>query len=273
MYRLLAMDLDGTLLRSDKTISRETEDELTRLNEQGVYFVPCTGRTHRELPDVIRNLPFLNYAITTNGGGIYDYRQEKYICSFAIDNETALKVLEYADSMPVYQSMVVDGLRMIEADESGQIPEFVISHAAKGIVDKAAACPDLKQYLKESGAEVQKILFYPPDGDTGTDIMEQLRTDFPHLAVTRSGPLFAEVNASGIDKGKTLHLLCEHLGLDISETIAFGDAENDIALLDAAGLAVVTANGSDETKKHADVICESCDDDGVRKALERLMKQ
>ncbi|MBR0385294.1 MAG: HAD family phosphatase [Erysipelotrichaceae bacterium] len=272
MYRLLATDLDGTLLRSDKTISPETVEVLIRLSSKGVYFVPCTGRTHRELPEVVRNLPFLDYAITTNGGGIYDYHQEKYICSFTIDNADVLKVLEYADSMPVYQSMVVEGIRMIQADKKGEIPEFVISHAAKGIVEKAVACPDLKQYLRDTGAKAQKILFYPPDGDTGTAIMEQLRIDFPDLAITRSGPLFAEVNAKGIDKGKTLHILCEHLGLDISETIAFGDAENDMALLDAAAYAVVTANGTDETKKHADMICDSCDDDGVRKALEVLIK-
>ena len=91
MYRLLAMDLDGTLLRSDKTISQQTVDILTSLAEQGVYFVPCTGRTHIELPKLIRDLPFLNYAITTNGGGIYDFINKKYICSFGIDNETAIR--------------------------------------------------------------------------------------------------------------------------------------------------------------------------------------
>ena len=272
MYRLLAMDLDGTLLRSDKTISQQTVDTLTALSQQGVYFVPCTGRTHIELPRVIRDLPFLNYAITTNGGGIYDYVNGKYICSFGIDNETAIRVFEHAENWPVYPSMVVNGVRMIQADETGKIPQFVMENAAKGIVATAVACPDLKQYLRDSGESAQKILFYPSDADTGVRIIEKLREAFPELAITKSGPLFVEVNAQGIDKGKTLHLLCRHLGVDISETAAFGDAENDIPLLDAAALAVVTANGTQETKKHADLICDSCDNDGVRKALEIIMK-
>ncbi len=272
MYRLLAMDLDGTLLRSDKTISQPTEDLLTRLAGQGVYFVPCTGRTHIELPKVIRDLPFLNYAITTNGGGIYDYVNGKYICSFGIDNRTSLKVLEAADSWPVYHTMVCNGKRLMQADETGSIPEFVIKHAAKGVINTAIACPDLKQYLRDTGEDCQKILFYPVDAETGVEVIEKLREAFPELAITKSGPLFVEVNAQGIDKGRTLNLLCEHLGVDISETAAFGDAENDIPLLDAAALAVVTANGTEETKKHADMICDSCDNDGVRKALEVIMK-
>ena len=272
MYRLLAMDLDGTLLRSDKTISQQTVDILTSLAEQGVYFVPCTGRTHIELPKLIRDLPFLNYAITTNGGGIYDFINKKYICSFGIDNETAIRVFEQAENWPVYPSMVVNGARMIQADETGKIPEFVMKNAAKGIVATAVACPDLKQYLRDTGEDCQKILFYPADAETGIGVIEKLRAAFPELAITKSGPLFVEINARGIDKGKTLNLLCEHLGLDISETAAFGDAENDIPLLDAAALAVVTANGTEETKKHADMICDSCDNDGVRKALEVIMK-
>ena len=77
MYRVVAADLDGTLLRSDKTVSEETIGELRRITEKGVFFIPSTGRTHRELPEALRKLPFLRYALCCNGGAVYDYLEQR----------------------------------------------------------------------------------------------------------------------------------------------------------------------------------------------------
>ena len=108
-YRLVAADLDNTLLRSDKTISPETDALLSSLYERGVYFVPSTGRTHVELPDPIRAVRDLRYAITCNGGGVYDFLEQRYIFSFAIDRELGERVLRFGETLPVYPTMVCEG--------------------------------------------------------------------------------------------------------------------------------------------------------------------
>ena len=108
-FRLVAADLDGTLLRSDKTISPETDAVLSALYERSVYFVPSTGRTHIELPDPVKAVRDLRYAITCNGGGVYDFLERRYIFSFAIDRELGERVLRFGETLPVYPTMVCEG--------------------------------------------------------------------------------------------------------------------------------------------------------------------
>lgn len=273
MFRLVATDLDGTLLRSDKTISKEMQDLLSSLYDKHVFFVPTTGRSHKELPAPVRGVEHLRYAITCNGGGVYDFEEQRYICNFTIDKELGERVLRFSESLPVYPSFVCNGERYILTDEDGKIPDYVVKRAAAGVVDLAHASRDLYATLKEMPDGLQKIFLYSKDDELTSDILARLRYEFPGLFVTTSGPIFIEVNAPGIDKGKTLRLLCEHLDIPIEESIAFGDAANDLAMLRTAGCAVVPENGTDEAKALADLFCESCDDDGVRRALMRLEEE
>ena len=273
MFRLVATDLDGTLLRSDKTISKETEEFLSSLYEKDIFFVPTTGRSHRELPDPVRRIEHLRYAITCNGGGVYDFDEQRYIYNFTIDKELAERVLRYSESLPVYPSFVCDGKRYVLTEADGKISDYVLRRAAAGVLDLAQPSRNLFATLQEMTSGLQKIFLYSKDDDLTPGIIARLKEEFPELFITTSGPIFIEINAAGIDKGKTLRLLCEHLNIPIEESVAFGDAANDLAMLKAAGCAVVPANGTDEAKALADLNCESCDDDGVRKALERLISQ
>lgn len=272
-YRLVATDLDGTLLRPDKTISKETEAVLSSLHERDVIFVPSTGRTHVELPDPVKTVAYLRYAITCNGGGVYDFREKRYIFNFTIDRDLGRRVLRFAESLPVYPTMVCEGQRYIRTDADGKIADYIMQNAAPGVVEKSKGSRDLIADLQGMEAGLQKIFFYAKDPTLTEEILARIRAEFPELAVTTSGKIFVEVNAPGIDKGKTLRLLCGHLGIPVEESIAFGDAANDLAMLKAAGCAVVPENGTDEVKAVADLICESCSEDGVRKALTRMMEE
>lgn len=270
MIQLVATDLDGTLLRSDKTISSATEKVLERLNQKKILFVPSTGRTHAELPPAVRRLPFLHYVITCNGSGVYDFEKGAYIFNETIPNSVGVEVAEFCRNQPVHVTMVCEGVRFIQTDETGDVPQFIKDNAAPGIVDVAKPSEDLVALLKESGKDVQKFLVYPFGPDKTKGMLDILHSRFPELFISTSGPLFVEINAPGIDKGKTLRRLCEYLDIPIEDTVAFGDAGNDLAMLKAAGRAVVPGNGTEEAKALADVVCESCDDDGIRKELERM---
>ena len=272
MYRLVAADLDGTLLRDDKTISDKTIEELNRINNLGVIFLPSTGRTHRELPKVLMDLPFLRYALCCNGGSIYDYKEDKYIYENAIPYDMALEVLDYVKDLPVYESVVVKGRRLALGSEDGKVCEYVSEHAVKGILFNITGTPDIKKSFMEMNADAQKFLLYLENPNDKDEIMNNLKNRFPDLSIASSGPLFVEVNTKGVDKGKALVKLCELLNISIEDTIAFGDAENDLAMLDAAGIAVVMGNGTENTKAHADRICPSNNDDGMRITLEELIK-
>lgn len=271
MYRLVAADLDGTLLRTDKTISEETIEELKRITEKGVCFIPSTGRTHCELPDALKNLPFLRYALCCNGGAVYDFQEKRYIYEETIPYDLALELLDYVKSIPVYESVAVNGERICRGDEEGNICEYIRNRAVKGILFNFTGAYDVKKAFAEKKMGAQKFLLYLDDGADKEEVIKDLRERFPQLEISSSGPIYIEVNVKGVDKGKALANFCKMQGIPIEESIAFGDAENDLTMLDAAGLAVVMENGTEEAKRHADMICPSNDADGVKIALQKLI--
>ena len=272
MYRVLACDLDGTLLRDDKTISEETRNALERISEQGVIILPSTGRTHRERPAALKQLPFIHYALCCNGGSVFNYIEDRYIYEDAIPYDTAVEVLEFVKTLPVYETVVVNGERIVKGDENDEICDYIRKVAVKGIIFNFKGAHDVKEAFEKRHQDAQKFLLYLAEGADRQKVQDELSERFPQLSVSSSGPLFIEVNIRGVDKGKALERFCELMDIPIEESIAFGDAENDISLLDAAGKAVVMDNGTDETKKHADLICPSNNDDGVRKVIEEYWK-
>ena len=270
MYRVLACDLDGTLLRDDKTISEQTKEAIKRITDKGVIFLPSTGRTHRELPSLLNELPFLQYALCCNGGSVYDYRNDRYIYEDAIPHDLAVEVLEFVKSLPVYETVVVNGARIVKGDENDEICSYIRTVAVKGLLFNFTGAHDVKAAFARTGMDAQKFLLYLAEGADRDQVMRQLAERFPQLLISSSGPVFIEVNIKGVDKGKALRKFCELMNVPIDQSMAFGDAENDISMLEAAGKAVVMENGTPETKKHADVICPSNNDDGVRKVIEEI---
>lgn len=271
MYRVVAFDLDGTLLRNDKSISAETIAELQRIAKQGIILLPSTGRTHLELPEALKDLPFLRYALCCNGGAVYDYKENRYIYEEVIPHELALELLEYAKTLPVYESVVINGRRIAEGYENGEVCDYIRKHAVKGISSNITGTENIIETFSFMHADAQKFLLYLDEGKDREAVIGQIRDQFPALCVSSSGAVLIEVNIQGVDKGKALKRFCSMMNVPIEESLAFGDAENDISMLEAAGMAIVMENGSYETKKHADMICPSNEEDGVRKALEQLI--
>jgi Cof subfamily protein (haloacid dehalogenase superfamily) len=272
MYRVIACDLDGTLLRDDKTISPETAEILEEINRKGVLFLPSTGRTHRELPEALRGQPFVNYALCCNGGTIYDYIQDRYIFEDAIPYQLALEVLRFIQHLPVFETVVINGERIVKGDENDEICEYIKKVAVKGLQFNFQGAHDVAEAFAKRHRDAQKMLLYLAEGADRQQVMDAISQRFPELLISSSGPLFIEVNIKGVDKGKALKRFCQLMDIPIEESIAFGDAENDISMLDAAGLAVVMENGTPETRKHADLICPSNMNDGVRKTIEEIWK-
>ena len=272
MYRVIACDLDGTLLKDDKTISEKTAKALRRITEKGVIFLPSTGRTHRELPGALKELPFLRYALCCNGGAVYDYEKDEYIYEDSIPHDLAVEVLGYARTLPVYETVVVNGERIVQGDENDEIVDYIRKVAVKGILFNFKGAHDVKEAFASKNMNAQKILLYLAENGNRDEVIEDLSTRFPELAVSSSGPLFIEVNIKGVDKGKALKNFCELMDIPVTESMAFGDAENDISMLEAAGLAVVMENGTEKTKQHADIICASNNDDGVAETIDEYWK-
>ena len=219
----------------------------------------------------MKDLPFLRYALCCNGGAVYDFAEQRYIYEETIPYALALELLAYVKNLPVYESVVVNGDRLCKGDEAGNICEYIRNRAVKDILFNFTGAYDVREAFAARGQGAQKFLLYLDDRADRETVIRDLRERFPQLEISSSGPIYIEVNVKGVDKGKALANFCRMLGVSLDETIAFGDAENDLTMLDAAGLAVVMANGTEEAKKHADRICHSNDEDGVKAALRELI--
>ena len=270
--KLIALDLDGTLLNTEKALTAKTEAALRRAAEAGVEIVPATGRFFEAIPDSVRTLPYLHYAITINGAELRDLRAARPLLRAEIPWRQAVAVMEYLDRLPVIYDCYMDNWGwMTQAHYDRAAAYAPHRHSLEMLRSLRTPVPELKAHLAQTGHDVQKIQTFFQDAALRLETMTALTERFPDLVVTSSVPRNLELNSRDAQKGSALLRLAAHLGVAQAETAAFGDDLNDLSMLQAAGIGVAMGNAAPELKAAADEITASCDEDGVALALERLL--
>ena len=269
--RLIALDLDGTLLNTQKQLSEENRAALVRAARAGIHVVPTTGRFFDGMPEAVRALPFLRYAITINGAEVADRRTGEELYKADIPLERALELMRYLDTLPVIYDCYQDNAGWISRHLKARIDSTVKDpHFRKMLHELRKPVPELKAFVTERGRDVQKIQFFIPTPELRQELLETLPKAFPDLAVSSSVSENIEVNAAGATKGRALLGLAERLGIPREGTMAFGDGLNDLSMLEAAGIGVAMENACAEAKAAADYITLSNDEHGVAYAIERF---
>lgn len=270
--KLITLDLDGTLLDSDKHLSEENREALQKASEAGIEIVPATGRFYKGMPEVIRDLPFLRYVIAVNGADVYDTVLEKTVCASEIPWDRAVSVMKYLDTLPVIYDCYQEGWGYMTEMLYDQAEDYAASiHSLRMIRDLRTPVPDLKARLSEKKAGVQKIQFFFKDMELRAEMLKKMPGLFPDLVVTTSIVNNMEINSPEATKGIALKKLADHLGLRMDQTMAFGDDLNDVTMIKAAGIGVAMGNAKDEVKAIADYVTTDCDESGVAKALQHFL--
>ena len=122
--RLIAFDLDGTLLNSEKTVSPRTKAALTRAAEHGVVLVPATGRLHRDLPADVASLPSLRYVIAINGAEVFDLKEDRLLYQAELDRKDALELMKYMDTLPAIYGWYQGGQGFISSRYYERMKDF-----------------------------------------------------------------------------------------------------------------------------------------------------
>ena len=269
--RLIVLDLDGTLLNSDKELTPRNAAALTRAADAGIEIVPATGRFFNGMPEAVRKLPFLHYAITINGAMVYDIKNDNALVRAEIPLDLAESILRYVDRYPVAYDCYQNNWGYISADFREHIEEYTPDvHYQEMARNLRKQVPELKEYLREQGKDVQKIILYVPNSELHQYLMTDLQKQFPETSVTSSISSNIEINIAAANKGNALSRLSEKLGFRTLQTAAFGDGFNDVTMLQTAGIGIAMANAVPEAKAAAKYITDSCDEDGVAKALEKF---
>lgn len=269
--KLIALDLDGTLLDSQKRLSSRNESVLKECIRRGIAVVPCTGRIWFGVPEVVQNFPGIRYAITTNGAVVEDVTEHKIIDERKMSCELTLEILELAKQFHTMYDVYAGGMAFGEERFIGHMDEYGISPILQKMVrETRQIVPDVIERLRTMNQPSEKVNYFFGDEE------ERLRARQALLArgdviVSSSFSNNLEINAQGATKGEAILRLAAHLGLSPEQTMGFGDGENDVTMIQMAGIGVAMGNALESLKAGADYVTCTNDEDGVAKAIEKLV--
>ncbi|WP_026892667.1 Cof-type HAD-IIB family hydrolase [Lacrimispora aerotolerans] len=269
--KLIALDLDGTLLDSKKQLSEANRKALTECIQNGILIVPCTGRTADGIPSEIKDIDGIRYAIATNGAVIHDLKEKAVLDTRMLTWEKAMELLEFVDNYPVMYDPYIEGRGITEPKFFENLSDYCLTDALQDLVKKTRDLhPSIIDYVRNTRKPVEKINLFFPDMEGRARLRAELNKQ-ADILVTSSISNNLEINALGASKGEAIHRLADLLGIDRAQTMAIGDGENDFTMIRMAGVGVAMKNASKELQAEANYVTETNDDDGVAAAIYRLV--
>ncbi|MDO5397936.1 MAG: HAD hydrolase family protein [bacterium] len=270
--RIIGLDLDGTLFRSDKSISPRLKSALQNAADKGIEIVPASGRSYAGIPAKVKELPGVHYLITTNGADVYTLDGQR-LYSRSMPCADAADITKRIIDMDVIVGAYIDGRGYMErsqyslAEQRGT-EKFVLDYfrETRTLVD------GLPEFILENNRAVQIITptFYGTPEKVRNEITGLVR-DYDNMIYVYGSPSNIDISHPEASKGFGITELARLKGIDPSYTAAFGDSENDADMLRKAGFGFAMANGDKYAYDAADFIARSNDEDGVADVIEKLI--
>lgn len=270
--RLIASDLDGTLLTPEKQITEYTRKILIRAGQQGILFVPCTGRPFDAVPGCVRELPGVEYVITSNGAAVYSVSEGRRIYERLLMEETVEQILQLSLPQEVATEVLVQGVPYTEARYVEDPARFgATEYGIQYIKETRHGLSDIRSFLAEHRTRADGVNFICADPVLREQLAGRLRRQCTQITITSSVPHLLEVSHIQSDKGQTLLWLLEYLKISPEETMAFGDAQNDIPMLRAVRYGIAMENAEGHCKEAAFAVAGSNTEDGVARKIEEML--
>lgn len=269
--KLIAFDLDGTLLNTDKKVTEYTKKVLKKAAEKGIEIVPATGRPLTAVPGELYHLPGVRYAITSNGARVIEAESKKTLQAELLPYEKAKVIMGIFREYDVMRDIFYDGQGYIEGGKMTQIERYVMTPAMIEYVRKERiAVDDIERMFVKERRDLDKVQAIFANPDERKEAWERLKA-LEGIEASGAFTNNIEVNAAGVHKGVALIYLGERLGIKLEEMLAFGDGSNDIKMLETAGTGVAMENAAEIVKEAADAIALSNDEDGVAQYIEKYV--
>lgn len=266
--KLVAIDIDGTLLNSASQLTTGVKEALQKAKEKGVYIVLCTGRPLPGVKEYLNTLDLLSaddYVITYNGSLVQNVATQQTVFSANLTKSDYLKVNYMAQKLGVH--LHVSGVDAIFTANRNISPYTVHESALVHMPIKYRTSDEM---VHNDYDMIKMMMIDEPE--ILDHAITQLSLDFKEqYTIVKSAPFYLEILHKGANKGIALAKLAEHLNIKQAEVMAIGDNENDMAMLEYAGIGVAMQNAVEKTKAVADyVTTASNDEDGVKEAIEKF---
>lgn len=285
MVQIIASDMDGTLLNDKMVISKRNAAAVKKAQENGVHFIVSTGRAYDEVKPLITEAGFNCPMITLNGAFVLD-EDGKLISSSPIPDSIAKKIMVNLKKEGLYFEVITDK-GVCSDNKAKRIENFAELLASispdtpyKLAVTLASARMELMNInyvdnymdlVDDPKTVIGKIVVFSPEGQKVLGpIREELSKD-RNLVVTSSGSRNIEINHVNAQKGVALQAYADSLNIPMDNVMAIGDNNNDVSMLEKAGISYAMGNGSDEVKMLAKHVTTSNTDDGAGRAIEEVL--
>lgn len=255
-YKLVACDLDGTLLNDNSSVSKENLKAIEKINKSKIIFALVTGRTLFEIPQELLECDDIRYIIYSDGAVAYDKKNSEIFYKY-ISTDDALKLYNLLNKYDTMIELYENGHPVTDIKKLNikSYDYYNIDKNYQPVIEKTrTGVENLEKYIKEnSKIEIFNIFFkHLEERDECAKI---LKNDFD-ICVTTSMDNNIEIMAGGVSKGKALERLCNHLRIDSRNVIAAGDSLNDLSMFDYAGTPLSAGNAQQYVKEYTgNTIC------------------
>lgn len=264
--KMIGLDLDGTLIGKDRSISARDRDALIKAAEQGVHIVPVTGRPISGLPETLKEIK-IDCTITSNGATVC--HNGETVITHHFPGETCAELLRRFDDRYSIAEIFIGGMGYEdERSYRNTAAQYEFTPIMEYFKKSRRVAADIYALLAVS--EVEELAVMCETTEQCDELLDELKA-FPMLKAARPMPCYLEIMASDGGKGTALNELAESFGIERSEIMAVGDSDNDADMLMKAGIPVAMGNAADSLKRIALFVTEDNAHGGVAAAVEKFV--
>uniref|UniRef100_A0A7C5Z7Z4 HAD family phosphatase n=1 Tax=Caldicellulosiruptor owensensis TaxID=55205 RepID=A0A7C5Z7Z4_9FIRM len=261
MIKLVATDLDDTLLSKDLTVTEKNLKAIEFLKQNGIILILASGRPYPSVKKVAYELQNFYPMITYQGALVYDPENDQKLYGCEIQPEDAKQLVMLAKEEGIHVHIYIDNIWYVE----------VINEKTEYYKNLTKLEPyKVENFIEFIDRPVTKVLFFD-EHEKLKDLKERLPKEFSEkFNIMFSKPFFLEFTDINVSKGNALRFLSEYYGLKKEEVMAIGDGDNDISMIEYAGVGVAVGNATESLKNVADFVTRSCDESGFAEAIEKV---
>lgn len=271
--KCIALDLDRTTLNAQGKLSKANEEAIRKAVAKGIHVCIASGRAFDTLPQDVVSIPGIEYAITSNGAAVYRIQDKQCLRSYVLTEQSVKKILELTKDFPVTYEGFIRGTAYAAKEYIEDPVKFgATEHAVAYVKSTRHLQDDIVSFLKQHDDELDSMDIVVKDEAQKQKVIEVLRAEVEDIYITSSISQLVEISYKDAGKRSGVKFITEYLGLNPKQVAAFGDADNDIDMLEYAGCGIAMENASNGLLAVADAVTLHHDRDGVAYALKNILK-
>lgn len=288
MYKLVAIDLDGTMLNSYGIVTQNTKEVIKKVQEKGIEVIIASGRPIDSIKTIAKEIESENYFISGNGAILYDIKKDEIIYENILKKAKTLDIIKICEENSIYYNIYT------EKEILAKSLNYNVLYYYKENLDKEEKnkthikiVEDLYKYLEERNEKIIKITICDNNKSIFNSILKKLKTiddievlEVSHMSrkIIRQGTeevpieyFYTEISAKNVDKWYAIEMLAEKLNIKKEEIVAIGDNVNDEKMIKEAGLGIAMGQSSPKITKISNYITNNNNEEGVANALKHII--